>query len=185
MKIHNENGSDDLDDLLPEDLRGDIVPEIDPKKLFDEKEYSTIILGSEGMSKKDANNADLLATLISNKSTREEKDYALLRLKENNAQDFIVTAISKTKKPELKAQIVAACWETGLDFSKHFPFFIDLVASSEFTVSFEAVTVIQEMETEIDPVVLQQSLDKLLLVKNPNVCVNDAMEHIRQKLNLS
>ena len=65
---------------LPEDLLGDIIPEIDPKKLFDEKEYATLIIGSEGMSKKDTNNADLLTLLISSKSTREDKDTALYGL---------------------------------------------------------------------------------------------------------
>jgi len=74
MKNNEEN---EFDGLLPEDLKGDIVPEINPEKLFDENEYSTIIIGNEGMSKKDTNNADAITILVSNKSTREEKDEAI------------------------------------------------------------------------------------------------------------
>lgn len=168
---------------IPDELKGDIVPEIDPSKLFDEKEYSTIIIGSEGMSKKDTNNADLVTILISSRSSREEKDEALVILKENKAQSFIISAISKTKNPAHKALIVASCWETGLDFSKDYQFFIDLICSTDFLVSFEAFTVIQEMESEIDETNLQSALVKLKKVKEPGVSVSDAIHFIEQKLN--
>ena len=159
-------------DDLPEDLKGDIVPEIDPTKLFDEKEYATIIIGSEGMSKKDTSNADYVTVLVSGKSTREEKDEALIVLKENNAQSFILNAIAKTKNLEQKALLIAACWETGLDFSK------------DYAVSFEAFTVIQEMDAEIDTTTLQASLKTLKKIKDPSVSVTDAIELIEQKLNV-
>ena len=172
---------DDKD--LPEDLKGDLIPEIDPEKLFDEKEYATIIIGSEGMTKKDTNNADYITTLVSKNSTREEKDEALILLKENKAQPFMISAVTKTKNPVQKALLIAACWETGLDFSKNYDFFIDLICSDDFTVSFEAFTVIQEMEAEIDMAILNKSLDQLKKVKDPSISVNDAIELIEQKLN--
>lgn len=169
-------------DDLPEDLKGDIVPEIDPEKLFDEKEYATIIIGSEGMSKKDTSNADYVTVLVNSKSTREEKDEALKVLKENNAQAFILNAISKTKNLGQKALLIAACWETGLDFSKDYLVFIDLICSKDFVVSFEAFTVIQEMEAEIDKKTLQSSLAMLKKVKEPSVTIMDALQLIEQKL---
>lgn len=169
-------------DDLPEDLKGDIVPEIDPEKLFDEKEYATIIIGSEGMSKKDTSNADYVTVLVNSKSTREEKDEALKVLKENNAQAFILNAISKTKNLGQKALLIAACWETGLDFSKDYLVFIDLIYSKDFVVSFEAYTVIQEMEAEIDKTTLQSSLTLLKKVKEPSVTITDAIDLIEQKL---
>lgn len=180
MKNNEDN---ELDDLLPDELKGDIVPEINPEKLFDENEYSTIIIGSEGITKKDTDNADAVTVLVSNKSTREEKDEALKHLKANNAQAFIINAISRTKNPEQKAQIIASCWETGLDFSKDFQFFISLVCDNNFNVSFEAFTVIQEMESEIDSSILKQALDSLLKVKEPSVAVTETIQFIEQKLN--
>lgn len=180
MKNNEDN---ELDDLLPDELKGDIVPEINPEKLFDENEYSTIIIGSEGMTKKDTDNADAVTVLVSNKSSREEKDEALKHLKANNAQSFIMNAISKTKNSEQKAQIIAACWETGLDFSKDFNFFVDLIGDNDFHVSFEAFTVIQEMESEIDTSSLTLALEKLKKIKEPHVSVTDAIQFIEQKLN--
>ena len=177
------NEDHELDDLLPDELKGDIVPEINPEKLFDENEYSTIIIGSEGMTKKDTDNADAVTVLVSNKSTREEKDEALKHLKANNAQAFIINAISSTKNPIHKAQIIASCWDTGLDFSKDFQFFISLVCYKDFNVSFEAFTVIQEMESEIDKSSLTLALEKLKQIKEPHVSVTDAIQFIEQKLN--
>lgn len=168
---------------IPEDLKGDIVPEIDPAKLFDEKEYSTIIIGNEGASKKDTNNADYVTILVSSKSTREEKDEALKLLKENNARDFMLSAITKTKNPEQKALLVAACWETGLDFSKDYLFFIELICHENFAVSFEAFTVIQEMEAETDQDTLRKALDILNTCTTVNaITLNDAKELIQQQL---
>lgn len=173
---------DDKD--IPEDLKGDIVPEIDPAKLFDEKEYSTIIIGNEGLSKKDSSNADYVTILVSSKSTRDEKDEALKLLKENNAGDFIINAITKTKNPDQKALLVAACWETGLDFSKDYLFFIDLICHENFAVSFEAFTVIQEMGAEISQDTLRKALDTLNQCSTANkTTLNDARELIQQQLN--
>ena len=168
---------------LPEEIKGGLVPEINPEELFDEKQYSTIIIGDDVVGKKDLVNADYIAILVSPKTTREEKDEALKKLKENNAQAFMVSAITKTKKPEHKALVIAACWETGLDFSKDFLFFVDLICSNDFLVSLEAFTVIQEiMEQKIDATQLQKALEILKSVKEPNIEVTDAIDFINQKL---
>lgn len=173
---------DDKD--IPEEVKGGLVPEIDPKKLFDEKEYSTLIIGENGVSKKDTNNADFLAIIVSPDRTREDKDEALKSLKENNAQTFMLSAIAKTKKPEQKALLIAACWETGLDFSENYLTFIDAICSDNFHVSFEAFTVIQEMEAEIPKDTLEKARIILNKVTNPGVSVSDAKELIEGKLNL-
>lgn len=171
-----------LPEELPDDLKGDIVPEINPEQLFDEEQYSTIIVGNDVASKKDLDNADYMTTLVSSKTTREEKDEALIKLKENKAQAFILNAIAKTKKPEQKALVVAACWETGLDFSKDFLFFIELICSNDFHVSLEALTVIQEMEINIEADKLQKALSLLTQLTSPNSSVLDAIEFVNQKL---
>ena len=85
---HNENIN--IDDL-PEELKGDIVPEIDPAKLFDEKEYATLIIGGEDSTKKDIQNADLISIIVSYKATREEKDEALVKLKTNKANTLTLS----------------------------------------------------------------------------------------------
>lgn len=168
---------------LPEEVKGGLIPEINPEELFDEKQYSTIIIGDDTINKKDSVNADFIAVLVNPKTTREEKDEALISLKENNAQAFMLSAITKTKKPEQKALVVAACWECGLDFSKDFMFFVDLICSNDFHVSLEAFTVIQEMESNIDKEKLQQALVLLNKVEAPNMSVTDAIDFVTHELN--
>lgn len=142
---------------ITDDLTGDIIPEINPETLFDEKQYATIILGNENASKKDIDNSNLAAILISNKTSREEKDEALNTLKANNAKDFLLKAIANTKKAEHKAILIAACWETGMDYSKDFKVFFNLIGHENFHVSFEALTVIEEMEGLLSQTDLQEA----------------------------
>lgn len=178
--IPNENFN--LDEL-PEELKGDIIPEIDPAKLFDEKEYATLIIGGDDGSKKDIQNADFISIIISNKSTREEKDEALVKLKSNKANALLLSAISKTKNLQQKALIVAACWETGIDFSKDYLVFVDLICSTDFNVSFEAFTVITEMDAEIDKKTLLKAEEILKPFITKNEHAKDALEMIKEKLN--
>lgn len=173
---------DDKD--IPEEVKGDFIPEINPEKLFDEKEYATIILGDDVKHKKDIENADLVTALISNKASREEKDEALIALKANNASAFLIKAIEKTKNPDHKAILIAACWETGLDFSKNLQTFVELVAHSHFNVSFEAFTVIQEMDGQLNELDIKAGLEKLKEMQSENqIYIDDTIEFLQQQLN--
>ena len=178
--IQNEDFN--LDDL-PEELKGDIIPEIDPAKLFDEKEYATLIIGGDDGSKKDLQNADYISILISAKATREEKDEALVKLKTNKANNLLLSAIAKTKNLNQKALIIAACWETGLDFSKDYLTFVELIGSEDFNVSFEAFTVITEMDAEIDKDTLLKAKEMLTKLAEKNSNAKAALEMILNKLN--
>ena len=68
--------SDIIKELLDEDA-------FDPKKLFDEEEYSTLIIAREGFSKKDNTAADLLEGLLEKGITRQEREAIFLKLKES------------------------------------------------------------------------------------------------------
>ena len=56
--------SDIIKELLDEDA-------FDPKKLFNEEEYSTLIIAREGFSKKENNAADLIESLLEKEITRQ------------------------------------------------------------------------------------------------------------------
>ena len=107
----------DIKELLEEDA-------FDPQKLFNEEEYSTLILDREGFTKKENQVADLLMQLLDKEVTREEAEAVFSRLKELNATQLLLQGISEAKRPSEKAKLVAACWETGLDFSKEFLFLV-------------------------------------------------------------
>lgn len=181
--LNNPIQDGDMDNMeLTDDLLGDIVPEINPEKLFDENEYSTLVLGSENTLKKDTNSIHAIEVLISKASTREEKDEALIQLKENKAQGVLVNSIEQVKKAEHKAQLVAACWETGLDFGNYFLDFIELTTNANYVIALEALTVLQEMEADIDVARLQKALTQLQAIQKTTVIIEDAIALVEGRI---
>ena len=107
--------SDIIKELLDEDA-------FDPKKLFNEEEYSTLIIAREGFSKKENNDADLIESLLEKEITRQESEAIFLKLKESNSVDVMVNAIKKAGRVDEKIILAAAGWESCLDFTNHFLF---------------------------------------------------------------
>jgi hypothetical protein len=130
------------------------------KKLFNEKEYKTIIVGPNGVEKEDPN-SDVLTVLNDEEATREEKDEALKKLKEQNKPEVLIGAIQGMKSPDKKAKLISACWETGMDFSNDLIFFVRLACDDDFKIAIEAFTVIENMENLKDPSVLQKAKELL------------------------
>lgn len=82
-------------------------------------------------------------------------------LKESNAIPQIVEAIQNQKyAPELK-ELIACCWENGLDYSNYLSLFVGLMIDNEFEIAFEAYTVIMNLETRIDQKIIDQEIDLL------------------------
>lgn len=82
-------------------------------------------------------------------------------LKESDAIPLIVEAIQNQKyAPEMK-ELVSCCWENGLDYTKYLSLFVDLLIEGDFLVAFEAYTVITNMTTSIDQVIIDQEIEKL------------------------
>ncbi len=117
------------------------------KKYFDNKEYVTKIVGAEEETEGLSVANDKITSLIQLLTLSENKDFkeeTLMILKKEKAGDLLITAIKKTKKN--KHILVAACWESEIDFSNYLPYFIDLALDSDYLVSLEAITVISTME---------------------------------------
>jgi hypothetical protein len=144
---------------------------IDPKKLFDEKNYSTLIINREGFSKKQNSSADLIEGLLEPGHTRAEQEAIFSELKKANAGAMLLDAISETTNMSQKKVLIAACWESGIDFSDSFMFFADLVLSGDFETSLEALTVIEEMENMPSRADVANVLDRIkeAPVANANV----------------
>lgn len=82
-------------------------------------------------------------------------------LKESDAIPLIVEAIQNQKyAPELK-ELVASCWENGLDYSNYLTLFVDLLIDSELLIAFEAYTVIVNMTAKIDQAKIDVEIDRL------------------------
>ena len=143
--------SDIIKELLDEDA-------FDPKKLFNEEEYSTLIIAREGFSKKENNAADLIESLLEKEITRQESEAIFLKLKESNSVDVMVNAIKKAGRVDEKIILAAACWESCLDFTNHFLFFVELSCDDNFLLAMEGLTVVENCEGTIDEDTLTKAL---------------------------
>lgn len=82
-------------------------------------------------------------------------------LKESDTIPQIIEAIQNQKySPELK-ELVACCWENGLDYSNYLSLFVGLLIDNEFEIAFEAYTVIMNLETRIDQQIIDQQIGLL------------------------
>jgi len=165
-----------VDELLDEEA-------FDPKKLFNEEEYSTLIIDRGGFSKKENTNADLVEALLDNKNTRQEDEALFAQLKEINAQDLLVQTIQATTHRDFKIKLLSACWETGLDFSKHFLFFTEQACDNDFQIAMEALTVVENEEGTVDQQILQQALALAEKTKSTNlVLIQELIASIKSRL---
>ena len=82
-------------------------------------------------------------------------------LKESDAIPLIVEAVRNQKyAPELK-DLVACCWESGLDYSNYISLFVDLLIESDFRIAFEAYTVIMNNEHQIEQTIIDHQVERL------------------------
>jgi hypothetical protein len=141
----------DIKELLDEDA-------FDPGNLFDKEKFNTLVLNREGFSKRDGKAADLLESLLEGGITRAESEEIFTALKETNARELMVEAIRQAPHEREKAIFTAACWESGLDFTPHFLFFVGLATVREYSVALEALTVLQNCST-VDSKILDEALE--------------------------
>ncbi len=129
--------------------------DFDPKKLFDEKEYSTLIIGRDGFSKSDNDLADLIESLVEKDIARARSEEIFLQLKEKNALEMLVETIKNKNNAYHLAKLIASIWESGLDASSHFLFFAELVNHTDYAVAMEALTVLEYSDSEIESSILE------------------------------
>ncbi len=64
-------------------------------------------------------------------------------LKSQPAVSQLSPAIHEIKDPEKKRELVAACWQSGLDFSEHLDRFLHIFTRGDYMTALEAFTVIE------------------------------------------
>ncbi len=85
----------------------------------------------------------------------------LSELKHSDAIPLMAEAIRDEKYHSDLKELVSSCWENSLDFSEHIILFVDLVINKDFLVAFEAFTVIENLESKIEPAVQEKALEKI------------------------
>ena len=165
-----------VEELLEEDA-------FDPQKLFNEEEYSTLIIGREGFNKKENNTADLLESLLEKEISRQESEAIFSKLKETNSQKVMMDAINTAQRVSEKTILVAACWECGLDFTPFFLDFVQLATHDDFQLSLEALSVVESIEGVLDEKILTEAMEVAHSAKGPNKdLVHDLIENIKSRI---
>ena len=83
-------------------------------------------------------------------------------IKSPEAVPVIMAAIqnSATNKKVLPV-LVNACWQNGLNFSDYMEDFVNLVINSEFQTAFDAFTVIENMDNNLNSELIDDLIDKI------------------------
>jgi hypothetical protein len=103
---------------------------------------------------------DLLVTTGS-EVIKEEILILLNNVKNKSAVDIYIKAISNPKYSIYKPELIAACWENGLDYSNYLSFFVEQVISEDFLVGIEAITVIETFNPPYNNEEISLNIDKL------------------------
>lgn len=161
----------------------------DEQKYFNPENYATKIIGEEQDAENENTSQDKISNLISLLTEPENKDFreeALLTLKKEKAGQLLIDAIQSKKGKKHRAQLVAACWESEIDFSSSLDFFASLACDSDYLVSLEAITVIETMEGPFENERLQNAIQKIrahqkTLTDERQVLFNDLVDMLNSR----
>lgn len=140
----------------------------DLKKYFNSKEYATTIVGASGEVNMPVTSEEKISTLISlltDSANKEIKEEALITLKKEKGGDTLLLAIASPKAKAVRHLLVAACWESEINFSKYLPFFILLALDDDYLISLEAITTIENMEGPFTETDVKDGIEKIKAVK--------------------
>ena len=71
-------------------------------------------------------------------------------LKDQDAVEMLIGAISNPEFRNIQAPLVAACWQNGLSYGKFTDVFVDVVITGEYEAAIEAFTVIEEAVGDLE-----------------------------------
>jgi len=79
-------------------------------------------------------------------------------IKEKSAGQEIISCLEDAKYASIKKIIVEICWNTNIDMSEHLHVFVNLLIHEEFSIAFEAFTVIENMAADIDSSIKEEQI---------------------------
>lgn len=91
-------------------------------------------------------------------------------IKNQEAVPYIATSLDKVDFGDYLPAFVAACWQTGLDFSKHLRVFAGLFIQADYKTALEAFTVIEE---SLDNASEDEIYQCILFLKDAECMVTD------------
>ncbi len=121
--------------------------------LSSDKEEIVISKLNELKSKGKAGILPLVLDLLNSSNSEKVKQEAILllsNLKDQNSVPHIIKFIRQNQVHALISQVIAACWHSRLNYSKHLNTFIKCFISGDYRVALESFTVIEEMLWQSD-----------------------------------
>jgi hypothetical protein len=106
----------------------------------------------------------ILMNLLHETTNNEIKKKIIILFSELKSTDTVPLLMSSIQNKEYKEELkelVSCCWQNGLNYSSYLPIFVDLVIKEEFSVAFEALTVVENMYGKIDPEIIKGEIDKV------------------------
>ncbi len=122
---------------------------------------------------------------LSNSHTTTLLVNLLADIKENNFREVLIQQLKETEEPAIQCHLLRIIWESSLDYSAYLDLFLQFLSQPDFTVAFEASTVIENMIHHLDNIQkekLHQCIsafpeDKLFLVEN----IHEEMHHCQEE----
>lgn len=102
-----------------------------------------------------------LLHLTPNHEVKSKVMSLLASLKETDSIPVMIAAIQNPKYSTIQKELISCCWENGLDYRSHLSLFVDLMIKQDFSVAFEAYTVITNITEQIDQTILDQEIDRI------------------------
>ena len=102
-----------------------------------------------------------LLHMTQNAEIKSKINSLFANLKEREAVPLIIEAIQNQKYAPERKELLACCWENGLDYSNYLTLFVDLLIKSDFIIAFEAYTVIVNMTENIDQEKINTEIERL------------------------
>lgn len=69
----------------------------------------------------------------------------LADIKDNRFRDLLVRKLQASTDARVRSELLRIVWESALDYSDHLEEFLHLLQEEDFTVAFEASTVVENM----------------------------------------
>lgn len=128
------------------------------KDFFDPKKYKTLIVGQKNESK---GTTDIISLLINSENAEEREDALRLIKKEPTALELLMNAIDDKNLSDHKTQLIAACWESGIDCRTQLNYFVNLAINEDYLGCIEASSVIDAMDPPLNQDELSRSAKQL------------------------
>lgn len=64
---------------------------------------------------------------------------------------IILSSLQNPENAHIQKQLIQVCWESGLDYSEHLPYFVDLFLELDYVPAIEAFTLIENTFLDFTP----------------------------------